>query len=76
MAIQIKLHYQKTPRRFLQFIEQRISDSIDQLILKLEEEAITDQKVYKTPPSRAVNEARNQLQEYNVIHQVRKVTNK
>lgn len=53
-----------------------MSDSIDQLILQLEEEAIKDQKVFKTPPSRAVNEARNQLQEYNVIHQVRKVTNK
>ncbi|MDA9472432.1 hypothetical protein [Enterococcus sp. 5H] len=39
-------------------------------------EAIKDQMVFKTPPSRAVNEAKNQVQEYNVIHQVRKVTNK
>ncbi|HAC0982469.1 TPA_asm: IS21 family transposase [Listeria monocytogenes] len=69
-------YYQKTPRRFLQFVEQYLGDSIDQLIIQLEEEAIKDQKVFKTPPSRAVNEARNQLQEYNVIHQVRKVTNK
>ncbi|KAJ72898.1 hypothetical protein M222_2098 [Enterococcus faecalis AZ19] len=69
-------YYQKIPRRFLQFVEQHLGDYIDQLIIQLEEEAIKDQKVFKAPPVRAVNEARNQLQEYNVIHRVRKVTNK
>lgn len=69
-------YYQKTPRRFLQFIENHLSISLDQLIIQLEEEALKDHKVSKTPPSRAVNEARNQLQEYNVIHQVRKTANK
>lgn len=69
-------YYQKTPRRFLQFIENHLSISLDQLIIHLEEEALKDHKVSRTPPSRALNEARNQLQEYNLIHKVRKVANK
>lgn len=54
-------YYQKTPRRFLQFIENHLSISLDQLIIHLEE-AFKDHNVSKTPPNRAVNEARNQLQ--------------
>lgn len=70
-------YYQKTLRRFLQFIENHLSISLDQLIIQLEEGALKNHKVSKTsPPSRAVNEARDQLQEYNVIHQVIKAGNK
>ncbi|WP_221637096.1 Mu transposase domain-containing protein [Listeria rocourtiae] len=66
-------HYKQTPRRFLQFIDKQKQLPMEQLVHYLEEEALKDQKVFKSSPSKAVNEARSQLQEYNRMHQVRKV---
>ena len=63
-------YYQQTPRRFLQIMEQQKELSIDQLVNFLENSALKDHKVFKNPPSKAVNEARNQLKKYNEIHQL------
>ncbi|MGM0332995.1 hypothetical protein [Enterococcus sp. AZ050] len=68
-------YYQNTPRRFIKIMEENQTISMEQLIHRLEQEALKDHKVFKTPPSKAVNEARNQLHEYNNIHQIRKVRN-
>ena len=69
-------HYQKTPRRFLQLLEKHIAVPMNELIELLEKEALKDHTVLNVKNSRAINEARNQLHEYNTIHQVRKVVYK
>ena len=63
-------YYQQTPRRFLQIMEQQKELPVDQLVNVLENNALKDHKVFKNPPSKAVNEARNQLKKYNEIHQL------
>ena len=69
-------YYRKTPRRFLEILEDHLDKSIEQVVLCLEETVLKDQGVLNSPPTKAINEARNQLQEYNLIHQVKKVANR
>jgi len=66
--------YKQRPKRFIQLIEGKQNLPIDELVDYLDEQAIKDHEVFTPKPStKAVNEARNQLREYNRIHQVREV---
>lgn len=66
--------YKQCPKRFIQLVEEKQKLSTDELINYLDTQAVKDHEVF-TPNSsnRAVNEARNQLKEYNRIHQVKEV---
>ncbi len=67
--------YKHRPKRLLQLLEAKQDLSIDELVRSLDELATEDQEVITHQvPTKAVNEARNQLREYNRIHQVKEVT--
>ncbi|MEO0045803.1 MAG: hypothetical protein RL705_994 [Bacteroidota bacterium] len=66
--------YKQRPKRFLQLLEAKQDLSIDELVRSLDELATEDQEVFTHQvPTKAVNEARKQLREYNRIHQVKEV---
>lgn len=66
--------YSQRPKRFLQLLEENQSLPIDALILYLEEQAVKDHEYRAVKaPTKEINEARKQLKEYNLIHQVNEV---
>lgn len=62
--------YKNRPWRFLQLVEINQELSLPQLIKLLEVKSLEEESPSYRRPSKAVNEARNQLQQYNVLHQV------
>lgn len=66
--------YKQQPKRFIHLLESQQKLSIDELVEYLDMQAVKDQEVFTPKVSnKAVNEARNQLHEYNRIHQVKEV---
>lgn len=66
--------YKQCPKRFLQQLELNQHLPMDELVAYLDEQAVKDHEVFIPHVSnKAVNEARNQLREYNRIHQVTEV---
>lgn len=66
--------YKQQPKLFIELVERNQYLSMDKLVNYLDEQAIKDHEVFTVKPSnKAVNEARNQLKEYNRIHQVKEV---
>lgn len=66
--------YKQQPKRFLQLLEENQALPMDTLIQYLEEQAVRDYECRTVKvPTKAVNEARKQLKEYNLIHQVNEV---
>lgn len=66
--------YKQRPKLFIQLVERNQHLPMDELVNYLDEQAVKDQEVFPTKPStKAINEARNQLREYNRIHQVKEV---
>lgn len=66
--------YKQQPKLFIELIERSQHLPMDKLVDYLDEQAVKDRKVFPAKPStKAINEARNQLKEYNRIHQVKEV---
>lgn len=66
--------YKQQPKRFIQLIERKQELTMNELVSYLDDQAVKDHGVFTTKPSnKSVNEARNQLREYNRIHQVTEV---
>lgn len=66
--------YKQQPKLFIELIDRNQHLPMDQLVDYLDEQAVKDRKVFPAKPStKAINEARNQLKEYNRIHQVKEV---
>jgi len=66
--------YKQQPKLFIELIERNQHLPMDKLVDYLDEQAVKDQKVFTVKSStKAVNEARNQLREYNRIHHVKEV---
>lgn len=66
--------YKQQPKKFLKLLEENQDLTMEMIIQYLEQQAIKDQENASIKiPTKAVNEARNQLREYNLIHQVSEV---
>lgn len=62
--------YKQEPKLFIELAERKQHLPMDKLVDYLDKQAVKHHKTFST---KVVNEARNQLKEYNRIHQVKEV---